>query len=141
MKGQRGKKAKYVVYAKKGLLEENKWRRALKNLPTELVRRIRRELARRVPDLNEKFNLNSRYFGYWRGSDEDRLYIFIQKKRLCILVCISWDFEKQIREKGFEVRFINNFQGRPGWLTGWYVPHDTKDMDTVMKYLCMAFKR
>jgi hypothetical protein len=140
VKKRRGKKAKYLVYAERGLLEDNKWRRSLKNCPTELLCRVRRELARRVPGLNEKFNRRCCYFGYWSRDGEDRLYLFVQKKRLSILLRISRDFEKAIHKNGFEVHFINNFQGRAGWLTGFRVLHDTKNVNTVMKWLLKAFE-
>jgi hypothetical protein len=141
MKGQRGKKAKHVVYAEKGLLEDSKWQRALKNYPTELVCWIRRDLAKNIRGLNEKFNHRSRYFGYWKCDDEDRLYIFVQKKRLQIYLWIDREYEKNVRKDGFEVHFVNNFQGRKGWLTGWQVPHNTENIETVMKWLCMAFSQ
>jgi hypothetical protein len=101
--------------------------------------RTRRELAKHVPGLNEKFNRRCRYFGYWSKDGEDRLYIFVQKKRLSILLRINRDFEKAINKSGFEVHFVNNFQGRAGWLTGFRVPHDAKNINTVMKWLLKAF--
>jgi hypothetical protein len=139
VKNRRGKKAKYLVYSTKGLLEDNKWQRSLKNYPTELLCRIRRELALRVSGLNEKFNRRCRYFGYWRNNAADRLYIFVQKKRLSILLHIKRDFEKAMLKNGFEVHFINNFQGRAGWLTGLQIPHDTKNIGAVTKWLLKAF--
>ena len=138
-KKRRGKKAKYVVYAEKGLLEDSKWRSSLKSYPTKLLCRTRRELVKRVPGLNEKFNRRCRYFGYWSRDGEDRLYIFVQKKRLNILLRINRYFEKAINKNGFEVHFINNFQGRAGWLTGFRVSYDAKNTNTVMKWLLKAF--
>jgi hypothetical protein len=61
-------------------------------------------------------------------------------KELCILLDISRDFEGQIRIAGFEICFINNFQGRAGWLTGWRVPHATENIEAVLKWLCAAFR-
>jgi hypothetical protein len=139
IKKQRGKKAQHLVYTEEGLLEDNKWQHSLKKYPTELLCRIRRELPLRVSGLNEKFNRRCRYFGYWSNNGVDRLYIFVQKKRLSILLRIKRDFEKILLKNGFEVHFINNFQGRAGWLTGLRIPHDTKNIDTVIKWLLKAF--
>jgi hypothetical protein len=140
MKALKGKKANNLVYAKQGLLEESNWKHALKNRPAELVCRIRKELSSKVRGLNEKFNRNSRYFGYWMGDDKDRLYIYVQKKYLRIDLCIDRQYEKNVRKDGFEVVFVNNFQGRNNWLTGWRIPHTTQNIKTVLKWLCKAFE-
>lgn len=75
MKQKRGKKAKYITYAQWGLLEDNDWKQTLRNYPTELICSIRKKLKEAFPDLTEKFNCNSHYFGYWRGNDPDKLYL------------------------------------------------------------------
>lgn len=140
MKKARGKKAKYLVCSEKGLLKDSAWKRTLRHYPTDLVCSIRKDLARRIPGLSEKFNRRCRYFGYWKGNDKDRLYMFVQKKNLCVLLCIGRKYEKEIRKAGFKVRHINNFQGRAGWLTGWYIPQETKDIKPIMKWLLVAFR-
>ena len=139
MKGKRGKKGKYLVRAEKGLVKDSEWKPALKNYPTDLVCSIREQLLEKVPGLTEKFNRSSRYFGYWTGTDEDRAYIYVQKKDLRIDVHISQDLAADLQKAGFEVRFTNNFQGRARWLTGWRVPHSTKNIKTVMTWLLKAF--
>lgn len=139
MKGKRGKKGKHVVHAKKGLVKDSVWKQTLKNYPTDLVCSIREKLLDKVPGLTEKFNTNTRYFGYWTGKDKDRAYIYVQKKGLRIDLHISHDSEAGLREAGFEVCFIDNFQGTAGWLTGWHVPHTTNNIKTVMTWLLKAF--
>lgn len=126
MKENRGKQAKYLVCAEKGLLKDSVWKRTLKDYPTDLVCSIREQLLKKVPGLTEKFNTNSRYFGYWTGADKDRVYIYLQRKELRIDLCVGRRFEAELRRAGFEVRYVNNFQGRAGWLTGWRVPHRSK---------------
>lgn len=135
MKGERGKKSKHVVRAEKGLVKVHVWKRILKNYPTDLVCSIREQLLEKVPGLIEKFNTNSRYFGYWTGRDSDRVYIYVQKKGLRIDLNIGQGSETDLQEAGFEVRFTDNFQGKAGWLTGWRVPHNTKKIKTVMTWL------
>ena len=135
-----GKKAKYVIYAENGLVTDKKWQAKLRGYPISLVCLIRAALVERVLGITEKFNSNSRYFGYRIGTDEDRAYIYVQKKRLVIDLCISRNFTKRIRRLGFEVKFRNNFQGRAGWLTGWQVPKSTLNLEPVVKYLCKAFE-
>ena len=133
MKANRGKNPKYLVCAEMGLVDNSVWERPLKNYPTDLVCSIREQLKKKVPGLTEKFNTNSRYFGYWTGTDKDRTYIYVQKKDLRIDLYISWNSEEaKLEEEGFEVRVINNFQGKAGWLTGWRVPHTPEIIETVM---------
>ncbi len=142
MKGQRGKKGTYVIRAKRDLLNDTTWRRTLKDYPTSLICLIRERLLKKIPGLTEKFNTHSRYFGYWKGQQKDKAYIFVQKKTLCIHLFISRDYEGEIRRAGagFEIRYSHNFQGRAGWLTGWYVPHSTKNINVVVRYLSKAFE-
>jgi len=140
MKEKRGKKAKYLVCAVKGLLKDSVWKKTLKNYPTGLVCSIREQLLKNVPGLTEKFNTNSRYFGYWTGADKDRAYIYVQKKDLRIDLDICTKREADLQKAGFEVRYIHNFQGRNRWLTGWRVPHTTTNIRAVVKWLLKAFE-
>jgi hypothetical protein len=141
MKGQRGKKAKYVKYAEKGLIKDGVWKKILQSYPSTLIKAIRQRLIAEIPNLNEKFNTKSRYFGYYTKDNEDRLYIYVRKEKLRIDLCISRDFEAAIRNDGFIIKYLNNYQGRNGWLTGWHVPQSTTDVKTVLKWLCKAFKQ
>ena len=141
MKENRGKQAKYLVCAEKGLLKDSVWKRILKDYPTDLVCSIREQLLKKILGLTEKFNTNSRYFGYWTATGEtDRVYIYVQKKNLRIDLYISTEREADLQKADFEVRYVNNFQGRAGWLTGWRVPHTTKNIKTVAKWLLKAFR-
>ena len=140
MKGQRGKKGTYVIRAKIGLLSNLAWRRTLKDYPTSLICLIRERLLKKIPELSEKFNSNSRYFGYWIGDDKDRVYIYVQKEQLVIDLCISSDFATALKKQGFKVKPRDNFQGQAGWLTGWQVPHSTTKIGFVVTQLCKAFK-
>jgi hypothetical protein len=142
MKGHRGKKSINVICAKKGLLGEKVWKPILKRYPTSLVCLIRERLLKKIPDITEKFNRNSRYFGYWVGDDKDRVYIYVQKKQLVIDLYISTDsdFTTVIKERGFKIKPRSNFQGHAGWLTGWQVPQSTTDIDQIADWLCKAFK-
>jgi len=137
-KENRGKKGKYLVYAEKGLLKNSVWKGPLDNYQTKLMRLIREQLKEKVSGLTEKFNTNSRYFGYWTGTEKDRAYIYVQKKNLRIDLLINRDSEAKMKKEDFEVCFTNNFQGRAGWLTGWRVPHTTS-IERVMKRLLKAF--
>lgn len=140
MKGQRGKKGTYVIRAKRGLFEDTVWKRALQGYPTSLVCSIREKLLKNIPGITEKFNSNSRYFGYWIGDDKDRIYIYVQKQKLVIDLCISSDFATTLKKHDFKVKPRDNFQGQAGWLTGWYVPHSTTNVDLVVNWLCKAFE-
>jgi len=142
MKERKGKKAKYLVYADNSLLKETEWLKSFQGYQISLLCSIRRELSKKFRDLNEKFNRRSRYFGYWRDDDKDRLYIYVRKQYMRIDLCIDREeYEKDIIQDGFEIDFINNFQGRNNWLTGWLVPHDTTKADVVDKWIFLAFDK
>lgn len=135
------RKSRNVILSEKGLVNGSVWESEMKDYPTTLVCLIRERLVKEMPAINEKVNTYGHYFGYWKDQDEDRAYIYVQKKGLRIDLCINRDNEKAIKETGFEIHFVNNFQGRKGWLTGWRVPHNTENIETVMKWLCMAFRQ
>ena len=140
--------------AKIGLLEERYWQAPLKKCPIELLCAIRKQLLSAVPRLTEKFNpSNICYFGYKKklnsslvnilesDYNKDKAYIYIQKKHLRIDLDIDRTFEQELIKAGYEVKHLDNFQGTADWLTGWHVPHSTKDVKQVMKWLGMAFRR
>jgi hypothetical protein len=141
MKGHRGKKGIYIIRAEKGLLDEKDWELVLKKYPTALVCLIREKLRRKMPEINEKFNRNSRYFGYWIGNDKDKIYIYVQKKRLVIDMFISPDFITDIEKLGFKVKPRTNFQERADWLTGWEIPQSTTNIRQIIDWLCKAYNK
>ena len=129
-----------IFKTKIGLLADSYWRSDLRDYPTELLCSIRKSLLKSMPRLIEKFNTGFLYFGYSLEESEDKAYIYVQKKNLRIDLCISPNFSEDLSRLGFSIRHHDNFQGKAGWLTGWYVPHSTNDIATVMKWLCKAFE-
>ena len=138
---RRGKKGNYVIRSESGLLEDAVWKAYLNDYPIELVSRIRNELKDHIYGLAEKLNRNSRYFGYRMGKSADKVYIYVQKEKLRIDLCIGREHEEEIRTAGFDIVYVDNFQGRAGWLTGWQIPQSTLNLKPVMKWLYRAFLR
>ena len=134
------RKSRNVVRADKGLVDEVEWRAYLKGYPVDLALEIRRRLKRNVEGLAEKFNRKSRYFGYRRCGGPDVVYIYIQKQRLRIDLRIQRKYEEELRRSGFTVHYSHGFQGRAGWLTGWRVPHETRNTEVVLKWIQKAFE-
>lgn len=134
------RRSKNIESAGVGLVKDVIWRKFLQDRDTALLCSIRESLIKKIPGLTEEFNKQSRYFGYWTGADKDKAYMFVQKKGLRIDLCISRKNEKEINKEGFKVKFVNSFQGRSGWLTGWHVPHSTTKVDYVVNRLCKAFE-
>ncbi len=132
----------YLIYPDnyQGLVEDHKWGRYLDKYEDELIRQIRLKLTERLSGFNEKFNYNSRYFGYCLKDESDKLYIYVQKKNLRIDLCISRKYERELHNQDYVVKYHNNYQGMTGWLTGWQVPQSTTDADRVVKWLCKAFE-
>jgi len=142
MKKHRGKSGIYLIRAEKGLLEDSVWQSCLHDYPTDLLCSIREGLLEKIPGITEKFNTRSRYFGYWRGDDKDKLYIYVGKNNLRIDLCISKDdYETEIANAGFKIQYVNNFQGRVGWLTGWQIPQNMHNIDNVIHWINMAFEK
>jgi hypothetical protein len=137
---QKGKASKYVIYSERGLLKDDQWKSYLKNRPIQLVTKIRSHLKKQIPGLADKFNYKSRYFGLRVKDDKDKIYIYVQKKGLRIDLCIGRENEEKLKRAGFNVKYVNNYQGRSGWLTGWRVPHDTKKFNNVLKWITKAFE-
>lgn len=138
--GKKLRRSKNIESADIGLVKDVVWKKSLQDRDAALLCSIRKSLIKKIPGLTEEFNKQSRYFGYWTGTDKDRAYMFVQKKGLRIDLCISRKNEKEIRKKGFKVKFVNSFQGRAGWLTGWQVPHSSNNVETIVKWLCKAFE-
>jgi len=131
--------SKNVVESGTGLLADEDWQPGLEGYPVELVCRIRRDLARRLPNLREKFNRNSRYLGYGLVGGADRAYIYLQKKGLVIDLCLDPKLAKEIEALGFQVKSRENFQGRTGkWITGWRIPPDFEAETSVTNWLWRA---
>ncbi len=143
--GKKRRRSENIVSAEEGLLKNevviNILKKYLKAPEIEYVCSLRKSLDnKKIAGLTEAFNKKSRYFSYWKGKDKDRVYIYVQKKCLRIDLCIKNKDknEREILNEGFKVKFVNNFQGKAGWLTGWYVPYSTKNINVVVKYLSNA---
>ncbi len=130
-----------IFIATSSLLDDSFFQPELKDHPTKLLNSIRKELAKAVQGLAEKFNTNSLYFGYRVESSEDKAYIYVQKKNLVIDLHIEPSYVSELEKEGFVIEQRDNFQSQAGWLTGWKVPHSTKDVKLVVKWLCKAFEQ
>lgn len=120
----------------------------------EAVRMLRKSLSDEIRDLREKFNSNSKYFGYKRVTSEetkpDCLYIYLQNERFVVDIRLPRDeTEKRLRTGRpgrfqFEVRPRNNFQYQSGWLTGWLIPYEDLNngerKEFVLRIMLKAFK-
>ena len=128
-----------ILQSHLGLLPKEHWAQVLESHPTGLLCSVRERLVQVVPGLTEKFNVSSRYFGYCVQGEMDRAYVYVQKQKLVIDLCISPDCAKDLRQAGFTVRPRRNFQGNAGWLTGWQVAHSAQKVDTITAWICKAF--
>jgi len=155
---EKSRRSENIISAEEGLLkdEENEeviniLKKYLKAPEIEYICSLRNQLYnKKINGLTEAFNKNKRYFIYWTGTDNDKAYIYVQKENLRIELDlrrkneIDLDlrrkYEEEIRNEGFKVKFVNNFQGQDGWLTGWYLPYSTKNINVVIKYLSKALR-
>lgn len=112
----------------------------LKRFPAEPLATIRKNLAAAFPKLREKLNPKMRYLGYANGEKSDAAYIYLQRERLVMDIRISADLADEVKQRGFQIRPRNNYQGRAGWLTGVIVPHDVKFAQSAVELLMEALK-
>jgi hypothetical protein len=125
-----------------GLVAEDRWDRALAMYDLTLIREIRTRLAKRVDNLNEKVNVGrSPYFSYSAGNGTDAVTLWLQMEVLIVDVRLSPSHATDLRRMRYEVRPRNNWQGGAGWLTGWRIPLDTKDIKNIVDWLAAALDR
>ncbi len=129
-----------MFIAKSTLLDDCFFQPELQEYSITVLDKIRKTLAVVVPGLSEKFNTSSLYFGYRAGEDEDKAYIYVQKKNLVIDLDIEPSYTSELEKEGFTINKRDNFQSQAGWLTGWQVPHSTNKIEAVIKWLRKAFE-
>ena len=128
-----------IFKAKSTLLDDCFFQPELQDYSMKVLDMIRKGLAKAIPELSEKFNTSSLYFGYNVGEDEDRAYIYVQKQNLVIDIHIEPSYVSELEKEGFVIKPRDNFQGQAGWRTGCSVPHDTKKISFVINCLLKAF--
>ena len=64
---------------------------------------------------------------------------WLEHKMVCD-ICVKTSHVRDIRREGFKVKLRGNWQGQVDWLTGWQVPHDTKKINVIIKWLLKAFE-
>lgn len=94
-----------------------------------IINKLRNDLINEFPNLCEKVNINSKYFGFSTKDNNDAIYIYLQKNKMRIDINISRDKESDLKE--FDIKYKDNFQGQAGWLTGLYIPYDLKHYETI----------
>ena len=122
-----------------GLLPNELIKDALYGYPTELVFYLRERLASEFPRLREKLNAKRcyRYLGYANGQT-DALYVYVQKRLLRIDIKLPQVRVAELRQCGFQVLPVKNFQWKAGWITGWRVPNDTIKRGTIVAFAIEA---
>jgi hypothetical protein len=126
-----------------GLRSDEEIRRFLHGRPTELIFHLREQLARGFPHLREKINptKGGAYLAYG-NKGTDALYLYVSKKWIRIVIDLPTSRSDDLKRIGFEVLEPNKgWQGIAGWITGWKVPYDTKNVDTVVAWAREALQR
>ena len=135
----------HIFKAKSALLDDCFFQPELQDYSVTLLDAIRKGLTKAIPELSEKFNTSSLYFGYNVGEDEDRAYIYVQKSTLVIDIKVELSsvskYVSELVKEGFVIKPRVNFQGQAGWLTGWKVPQSVTDIDIVVNWLRKALER
>ena len=129
-----------LVFPETGLLSDETLRSTLASHTLDTVMQFRNLLSAKCVGLREKLNRNSRYLGYATGERSDGLYVYVQKKGLRFDLRVSGDRADELRHKGFDVRPVDNYQAKAGWLTGLAVPHDTDRLDEIVDLAVEALR-
>jgi hypothetical protein len=136
----------YLIQSNDGLLHVQQWECFFSGYPAnsiELVILLRKDLASRITTIREKVNGKIRYFGYSTAKSSDRLYIYVQLKKVVVDIKVDRDRAKKLQSQGFKVTFRHNWQYKAGWLTGWEIPYDglikNQVRKAVLDFMCQAF--
>lgn len=138
-KGEMKSHKPHIIKSDSGLIPHWVWSPFFSGYPTDLIQLLREDLGKRIPNIREKVNVKLRYFGYSLAKSADKLFIYIQHKKIVIDI----DIDQTGTSPGFTYTFRNNFQRRSGWLTGWLIPYDKLQDDRqrqeIVDVMCQAF--
>jgi len=132
-KGKSATTDNVVIADRGGLLPDEVLAGVFHDRPMDLVRELRKALLTACPSLREKINRNTLYLGYAREGRGDALYVYVQKKHLQLHVRVSQERGPEFRQQGFQIKPVDNYQSKAGWLTGLLVPHDTDRLEIVVR--------
>ena len=125
------------------MVPERNWIPFFSSYPSNLIKvfnLLRKDLEKRTTNIREKFNIKSRYFGYGLEGSSDRVYIYVQRKKLVVDIDIHINQIKKQKEFTFSSR--NNYQGRAGWVTGWEIPcsklGQIQEIEEIVNVMCQA---
>lgn len=136
----------HVIQFGSGLISARIWRPFFSGYAThsiQLLMLLREDLVKRISSIREKDNGKSRYFGYSLEKSSDKLYIYVQHKKLVVDIDIPRSETETLQALGFRIKLRRNFQYKAGWLTGWLIPYDKLQGDRqrkeIVDFICQAF--
>ena len=106
----------------------------------QCINKLRYYLIESFPNLREKVNKNSKYFGFGVDENHDVFYIYLQKKKMILDINIPNLSIDDLIESGLTVVERNNYQARSGWTTGIHIDYNCNTFDTIKKLATKAIK-
>ena len=88
------------------------------------IHKLRENLINQFPDLCEKINKKSKYFGFSLGNQSDSFYIYLQKQKMIMDIRLSYSIKNDLLQEGFKIKERKNFQEKSGWITGIELSYD-----------------
>ena len=102
------------------------------------INMLREKLIIRFPDLREKVNKSSQYFGFATGNSSDSLYLYLQKKRMVMDINIPRSMEEKLLTKNFTIIERRNYQYKMGWITGVRIDYDCRQIEDIFEIAIQA---
>ena len=131
-----------VIKQEEGILFEKIFLdKIFKNKDISCINKLREKMILRFPNLREKINKSSQYFGFTTGNISDSLYIYLQKKRMVIDINIPYTQKEKLLTKNFTIIKRENYQYKMGWITGIRIDYDCTQMEDLFEFIVLALSR
>ena len=106
----------------------------------QCINKLRYELRESFPNLREKINTSSKYFGFGINDSKDRFYIYLQARRMVLDIDIPYTRKEELIQSGMLIVERNNFQARSGWITGIRMNYDCSDFNAIKSLVIEALE-
>ncbi len=104
------------------------------------INKLRNELLNIFPNLREKLNKSSKYFGFGIDKSSDVFYIYLQKKKMILDINLPYTMKNQLIEAGLTISERKNFQAQSGWITGVHIDYTCSQFDTIKNIVTTALR-
>ena len=128
-----------VIKQGEGILFEKIFlNKVFNNKEISCINKLREKLIIRFPNLREKINKSSQYFGFSTSDNSDSFYIYLQKKKMIMDINIPYAQKEKLLIKKFTIIERQNYQFKMGWITGIHIDYDCNQIEDVFELAVLA---